>query len=116
MASRRREQKRCNNSGEYSVIKVREVVNKFVCAPALVTNCTCIHQGMFSDSKASLSESLELFHRLNQKDFDVQNGIAMSLHEIGLLELKQHKLVDGCDVSIQNKKSVMLPLQRPCTR
>jgi hypothetical protein len=71
---------------------------------------------MFSDSKASLSESLELFHRLNQKDFDVQNGIAMSLHEIGLLELKQHKLVDGCDVSIQNKKSVMLLLQRPCTR
>ncbi|KAL3787927.1 hypothetical protein ACHAWO_001076 [Cyclotella atomus] len=53
------------------------------------------YQGMFSDSKASLSESLELFHRLNQKDFDVQNGIAMSLHEIGLLELKQHNLVDA---------------------
>jgi hypothetical protein len=53
------------------------------------------YQALYDDSKASLSESLELFHRLNQKDFEVQNGIAMSLHEIGLLELKQHNLIDA---------------------
>ena len=53
------------------------------------------YQGMYEDSKASLEEALCIYNRLNKRSYVVHNGIANTLHEVGLLELKQHNLKDA---------------------
>ena len=53
------------------------------------------YQGMYLDSKESLNEALIIFRRLNKRTSKVRKGIADTLHEMGLLELKQHSLNDA---------------------
>lgn len=53
------------------------------------------YQGMYEDSKASLMGALDTFRTLYRKDLKVQKNIATALHEVGLLELKQHNLKDA---------------------
>jgi tetratricopeptide (TPR) repeat protein len=50
------------------------------------------YQGMYTNSEASLKEALDILLNLNRKDPNVHNWIASTLHEMGLLELKQHNL------------------------
>lgn len=53
------------------------------------------YQGMYGDSKHSLEKALGILRNMNRKDFHVWEGIANILHEIGLLELRQHNLKDA---------------------
>ena len=53
------------------------------------------YQGMYEDSKASLAEALSIYNNLNKRKNVFLNGIANTLHEVGLLELKQHNLKDA---------------------
>ena len=53
------------------------------------------YQGMHADSLQSLEKALQILRNLSRRDFHVWNGIANVLHEIGLLELRQHNLKDA---------------------
>jgi tetratricopeptide (TPR) repeat protein len=50
------------------------------------------YQGSYVDSERSLLNSLKISHGLNRKDGAVRQGVADTLHELGVLEVKKHSL------------------------
>jgi tetratricopeptide (TPR) repeat protein len=50
------------------------------------------YEGNFGKSEEALGEALEIRNRLARKDPSARHGVAATLHELGVLEVKKHNL------------------------